>query len=86
VRHLLAHRAGIPRVPDGATPQMLFDWDDVVARLCAAKPVNASGDAQSYHAITGGFILGELAQRVSGAHLRDLLREIITEPMGLKHA
>jgi CubicO group peptidase (beta-lactamase class C family) len=83
VRHLLAHRAGIPRVPDGATPQMLFDWDDVVARLCAAKPTNASGDAQSYHAITGGFILGELAQRVSGAHLRDLLREIITEPMGL---
>jgi CubicO group peptidase (beta-lactamase class C family) len=84
VRHLLAHRAGIPRVPEGATPQMLFDWDEVVARLCAAKPVNATGDAQSYHAITGGFILGELAQRVSGAHLRDLLREIIAEPMGLK--
>jgi len=84
VRHLLAHRAGIPRVPPGATPEMLFDWDTVVAQLCASKPISNSGDAQSYHAITGGFILGELAQRVSGAHLRDLLREIITEPMGLR--
>ena len=84
VRHLLAHRAGIPRVPAGATPEMLFDWNDVVARLCAAKPINATGDTQSYHAITGGFILGELAQRVSGASLPDLLRDIITEPMGLK--
>ena len=84
IRHLLAHRAGIPRVPAGATPEMLFDWDRVVAQLCAARPINASGDAQSYHAITGGFILGELAQRVSGAHLRDLLREIITGPMGLQ--
>ena len=71
VRHLLAHRAGIPRVPAGATPEMLFDWNDVVARLCAAKPINATGDTQSYHAITGGFILGELAQRVSGASLPD---------------
>ncbi|WP_299697056.1 serine hydrolase domain-containing protein [Hydrocarboniphaga sp.] len=84
VRHLLAHRAGIPRVPEGATPEMLFDWDSVVARLCAAKPINADGNAQSYHAITGGFILGELAQRISGAQLRDLLRDMIAEPMGLK--
>lgn len=84
IRHLLAHRAGIPRVPQGATAELLFDWDAVVARLCAAKPISVTGDAQSYHAITGGFILGELAQRVSGASLRDLLHEFITEPMGLK--
>ncbi len=85
IRHLLAHRAGIPRVARGTDPRILFDWDAVVKALCAAKPISTGTQVQSYHAITGGFILGELVQRVSGRPLRDFLRETIAEPMGFKH-
>lgn len=83
VRHLLAHRAGIPRVKPGTDPAILFDWNAVVKMLCAAKPISSEGEVQSYHAITGGFILGELVQRVSGLSLRDYLAEHISKPMGL---
>lgn len=85
VRSLLAHRAGIPRVQPGTDPAILGDWDEVLKMLCAARPIREEGEVQSYHAITGGYILGELVQRISGLPLREFLRLHITEPMGLRH-
>lgn len=85
IRHLLAHRAGIPRVPAGLPPQTVFDWNEVIRQLSAARPSHSSGDVQSYHAITGGFILGEIAQRVTGRALPELLREFISAPMGFRY-
>ncbi len=84
IRHLMAHRAGIPRVAAGLPAEIVFDWNEVIKQLCAAKPVNTSGDAQSYHAITGGFILGEVARRASRRELQELLHDFISAPMGLR--
>ncbi|HKY90119.1 MAG TPA: serine hydrolase domain-containing protein [Nevskiaceae bacterium] len=86
VRYLLAHRAGIPTVPTkNLDHRLLYDWDAVVAMLCAAKPFEATGERQAYHAITGGFILGELVRRVSGRTLPDVLRAWLAEPLGCRH-
>lgn len=86
VRYLLAHRAGIPTVPmKNVDHRLLYDWDAVVKMLCAAKPFEATGERQAYHAITGGFILGELVRRVSGKTLPDALREWLAEPLGCKY-
>lgn len=84
LKHLLAHQAGIPRIPmRRPDPSLLWDWERAVATLCAAKPIHGSGQQQAYHAITAGFILGEIVQRVSGLSLNEFVRRHIAQPMGM---
>jgi len=86
VRQLLSHRAGIPTVPSNDLDyRVIYDWDAVIAMLCAAKPFEATGEKQAYHAITGGFILGELVRRVGRIDLQDALRQWIAEPLGCRY-
>ena len=86
VSELLAHRGGIPRVPmRKPDPAILFDWDAAVDMLCRAKPLHRGGKQVAYHAITGGFILGEIARRVTGQELRPLLDQGLRTPLGLRH-
>jgi len=84
VRQLLAHRAGIPTLPvKHPDPSLLQHWDALVHLLCLAPPFDPRFEKQAYHALTVGFIVGELIRRVSGKELRDVLREVITGPLKL---
>ncbi|MGH8461295.1 MAG: serine hydrolase domain-containing protein [Stenotrophobium sp.] len=86
VRQLLAHRAGIPSLPmEHPDPELLRDWDFIVRELCAAKPLPHRFQKQAYHALTSGFILGELVRRVGDIELPDALREWIAAPLGCSH-
>jgi len=86
IRHLLTHRAGIPQIAiSDVDPRTVFDWDAVIEKLCAAKPVYRRDEYQAYHAITGGFILGEVARRVGGASLHKLMKKWIAKPLGARH-
>lgn len=86
IRQLLAHRAGIPALPiANPDPALLRHWDALVHMLCLAPPFDPRFERQAYHALTGGFIVGEIAQRVSGRTLPELLREWIAEPLGCTH-
>lgn len=83
ILHLLAHRGGVPHLKGDVTPELLFDKDEIVKRLCAAEPVSTSGYRMAYHAVTAGYILGELVERVSGQSLKDFIQENISKPMGM---
>lgn len=84
IRHVLTHRAGIPSVAGPHNdPDLLLHWDRVVALLCDARPTFPPGRRLAYHAVTGGFVLGEIVQRVTGRDIRQVLREDIAEPLGL---
>jgi CubicO group peptidase (beta-lactamase class C family) len=65
-RMLLDHSAGLPalreRLPDGAA----FDWDFMVERLEREAPFWAPGTRVGYHALTYGWLLGELVRRIGG--------------------
>lgn len=83
LRQLLAHRAGIPRLPlTEVDPSILSDFDTIVRLLCAAKPHAAHGQQQSYHAVTAGYIVGEIVRRVSGRSLPEVLRTELADPLG----
>lgn len=86
VGHVLSHKSGIPtikqKVPD---PSLLWNWDAVIDVLCKAKPRADAGQKQAYHAITGGFILGEIMRRVTGDSLRDIMDERIRKPLGARY-
>ncbi len=85
IRHVLSHRAGIPTAAM-SDPDALLDWDRVVRLLCDARPASTPGRKLAYHAITGGFVLGEVVRRATGHDLRHWLREAFTGPLGIADA
>lgn len=85
IGHVLAHRAGVPNLPREAMDlSNMGDRDFLVEILCDAKPIAAPGRALAYHAVSGGFILGEVVHRVTGKDIRDVLSEEILEPLGFR--
>ncbi|HTM19605.1 MAG TPA: serine hydrolase domain-containing protein [Kofleriaceae bacterium] len=86
IRHVLTHRSGIPSVPGGGVDlDLLVDGARIVELLCEARPTVAPGRRLAYHALTGGFVLGEIIRRVTGADARALLAAEIERPLGLEH-
>ncbi|MBW2274194.1 MAG: beta-lactamase family protein [Deltaproteobacteria bacterium] len=85
IRHVLAHRAGMPNLPPEALDlELLAHPDRVLELLCDAELQSRPGRALAYHAVTGGFVLAELVQRVTGKGIQEVLREEITGPLGLE--
>lgn len=83
IRHLLTHQAGIPRPQQEVTPEILYRPQEITDILCAAKP--AGLNSQAYHAVTAGFILGNIAETVTGEDLNATLDRVIRKPMGMKY-
>jgi len=52
--------------------------------VCDAKPFVTPGALLAYHAVSGGFILGEIVHRVTGKSLREVLAAEILEPLGFR--
>ncbi|GMV44065.1 MAG: lipase LipE [Myxococcales bacterium] len=86
IRHVLTHRAGIPSVPPGGVDVgLLSDPRATVELLCDARPVWVPGRRLAYHALTGGYVLAEIARAVTGVDARTLLRREILEPLRFDH-
>ena len=83
VRHLLNHQAGLPALRDPVPPGGFYDWDDVVGRLAAEAPFWEPGTRHGYHALTFGFLVGEVVRRVSGRSLGRFVADEIATPLGL---
>lgn len=84
IRHVLTHRAGIPSVGGPGDLDLLGDWETVVELLCDAEPVSVPGRRLAYHAVTGGFVLGEVVRRVTGRDVRTYLRDVALDPLGFR--
>jgi CubicO group peptidase (beta-lactamase class C family) len=83
LRQILTHRAGIPVVRDAPIDlDLIGDWERVLAILCQARPLSVPGRRLAYHALTGGFVLGEVVKRVTGKDIRAFLRESVLLPLG----
>lgn len=84
VRDLLTHRAGMFRMDTlGLSFNEITDWDHVCAALAAAPADNSSAPHSVYHALTYGWLVGEVASRVSGQNISDLTKTSLAEPLGL---
>jgi CubicO group peptidase (beta-lactamase class C family) len=85
IRHVLSHRAGIPNVPPEAMQlERLDDPEGIVDLLCELRLTGRPGRQLAYHAITGGFILGELVHRVTGRTIREFFDEEVRRPLGFR--
>ncbi len=64
-------------------PEDLYDWDKVTRPCWAAQaPYWEPGTASGYHAITQGYLVGEVVRRITGRTLGTVFREEIAEPLG----
>lgn len=80
---VLTHRAGVPQMPDGTSFEMICDWEWVTNEIAQLKPLWSPGTEDGYHALTYGWILGEVAQRVDGRPFAQLVKEEIAQPLGM---
>jgi CubicO group peptidase (beta-lactamase class C family) len=83
VRHLLNHQAGLPALRDPVPAGGFYDWDDVVGRLAAEAPFWEPGTRHGYHALTFGFLVGEVVRRITGRSLGRFVADEIASPLGL---
>lgn len=81
---ILSHRGGVPGIPPGVSPQTLFDHEAMLKLICAARPLNRDGRVQAYHALTGGFLLQEVLERVTGESIQSYWRKHFKQPMKLR--
>jgi CubicO group peptidase (beta-lactamase class C family) len=84
VANLLDHSAGLHSlrgvVEDAA---VLLDWDRTTEALAAAAPRYEPGTRHGYHAITFGFLVGEVLRRITGLGPNAVVQREIVEPLGL---
>jgi CubicO group peptidase (beta-lactamase class C family) len=84
LRHLLTHQAALHDVRALAeSTETLLDWDEMTRLLAAAGPAWEVGTRSGYHALTYGWLVGELIRRVTGLTVNQALQREIVEPLGL---
>jgi CubicO group peptidase (beta-lactamase class C family) len=84
VRWLLCHKAGLPVVDADLTLEQVLAWDPMVDALAAQAPVWDPGTAHGYHALTYGWLVGEVVRRVSGKSIGTFFAEEIAAPLDLE--
>jgi CubicO group peptidase (beta-lactamase class C family) len=86
VSDLLAHRSGLSSFePDsGVGVRELLDWNRCTTTLAAMKPLWEPGKAAMYHAVTYGYLVGEVIRRVSGQMPGVFFAENVAKPLGLR--
>lgn len=83
VRHVLTHSAGVPAVPVDLTLERFCDWEAMVALIADLEPWWKPGEKVGYHAVTFGFILGEVIRRATGKPISAVLAEGLGERLGI---
>lgn len=81
VRWLLTHRSGLIDVDHAMTFEEALEWDLVTDALARATPRWEPGSAHGYHAVTYGWLVGEVIRRVSGRSVGTFLREEVTDKL-----
>ncbi len=83
VRQLLCHQAGlydIRTLIDDAS--RMRDWTYMTEALARRAPALPPGTASAYHALTFGWLVGEVVQRVTGRPFAEVVQRELGEPLG----
>lgn len=83
VRWLLSHRSGLPTVEAHLTPSEVCAWQPIVEALAAQKPYWEPGTAHGYHALTYGWLVGEVVKRIDGRSIGRFFADEVAAPLGL---
>jgi CubicO group peptidase (beta-lactamase class C family) len=82
VHYLLSHRAGLAALRPKLPTEALFDWQRMTDALAAETPWWEPGSRSGYHAMTYGFLVGEVLRRIDGRTLGAFFRDEVAGPLG----
>ncbi|MFM8861148.1 MAG: serine hydrolase domain-containing protein, partial [Acidimicrobiia bacterium] len=82
VANILAHTAGLPGWSDPVRPEQLPDWDECCRRLAAQAPWWEDRTRSGYHALTQGYLIGEIVRRVTGTTIGSFFAAEVAAPLG----
>jgi CubicO group peptidase (beta-lactamase class C family) len=82
VRHLMAHTAGLSGWTEKIEPEDLADWEKCTSLLAAQEPWWEPGTASGYHALTQGYLIGEVVRRITGDTIGTWFAREVAAPLG----
>jgi len=84
IRHALSQSAGVPGLPPSLTVEDLCDWDKMCAIIADEEPWWEPGAKIGYHAITWGYIIGEIIRRTTGKPISEVMLDAVARPLGVE--
>ncbi len=84
LRQVLCHQSGLHRIRPLIDDALdMTDWSLMCDRLAQSGPAWHPGKRSAYHALTFGWLVGEVVQRVTGQTFSAALSQWLTQPLGL---
>ena len=84
VRWLLCHKAGLPTIDKQLSCEEVLAWEPMIRALEVQSPLWEPGTAHGYHAVTFGYLVGEVVRRITGRSLGTFFADEIAGPLGLE--
>jgi CubicO group peptidase (beta-lactamase class C family) len=84
VRWLLCHKAGLPYIDAHVELEELLAWHPAADALAAMTPLWEPGTTHGYHAVTYGWLVGEVVRRITGRSLGTFFADEVAGPLGLE--
>jgi CubicO group peptidase (beta-lactamase class C family) len=81
VRHIMGHTAGLSGWERPIAPEQLADWELCTAALAAQTPWWEPGTASGYHALTQGYLIGEVVRRITGESIGAWFAREVAKPL-----
>ena len=82
VRHVMGHTAGLSGFAETMDPTELADWERCVGVLERQEPWWEPGTASGYHAVTQGYLIGEIVRRITGTSIGQFFKSEVADVLG----
>lgn len=84
VREAMSHRAGLASLDPDFTRSQVLAWEPVIRAIEKQRPVHQPTAGHVYHALTYGWIVGEMIRRITGMMPGEYFRSAIGDPLALR--
>src|SRR6202451_2267091 len=81
VRHVMGHTAGLSGWEEPLTPEDLANWELCITRLEEQAPWWEPGTGSGYHALTQGYLIGEIVRRITGESIGTWFAREVAKPL-----
>jgi len=83
IRQVLQHRSGLVQSMSIGDALTIANWETFTHRVARSRSTLTPSDGPAYQALSYGFILGEIVQRVTQRPVREVLASELLNPLGM---